>query len=405
MFSQLASRDFYLASLVALFSAAAASHLPADILVLESGGQIEGEWVNRDEQPLTKYEVRRGGVTMTVPVGLVREAIRQAPAELEYARRAPAAADTVEGQWELAEWCRKNALARQREVHLRRVVELNPNHQQARHALGFQFLKGEWITRSDARRNEGYELYRGKWRLPQEIEILETRARTELAEKEWLTRLRRWRRDLDDRERGRSAYESLSAIDDPIAVRPIGEVFARERVRSVKSLYADILARIKTKEAIDVLVERTLGDADEEVFYYCVAQLANLKVPHIADPFVAALKDNDNRKVSRAAAALAQLADKSVISPLIEALVTRHTRIIDTGEYTSTAFGQAVTAMQKGNGRELQVFHVHNQPVLDALSKLTGADFGFDKRAWRYWYAQEKIALESSTPTLDARRN
>ena len=38
----------------------------------------------------------------------------------------------------------------------------------------------------------------------------------------------------------------------------------------------------------------------------------------------------------------------------------------------------------------MNVYHVHNQPVLDALSKLTSADFGFDKKAWRIWYAQEK---------------
>ncbi|HMC12236.1 MAG TPA: hypothetical protein VKH44_13135, partial [Pirellulaceae bacterium] len=119
-----------------------------DIFVLEAGGQLEGEWLNRNEQPLTKYEVRRGGITVTLPLSQVREAIRQSPGELEYAKRAPVAADTVDGQWELAEWCRKNNLMRQREVHLRRVVELNPNHQQARFALGYQFQQGQWITRS-----------------------------------------------------------------------------------------------------------------------------------------------------------------------------------------------------------------------------------------------------------------
>src|SRR6185312_4276079 len=136
---------------VALLLAPAGS-LRADIFVLETGGRIEGQWLNQGEQPLTKYEVRRGGITLTLPLGQVREAIRQSPAELEYARRAPAVADTIEAQWELAEWCKKATLARQREVHLRRIVELNPNHQQARFALGYQFLKGQWISRSDARR-------------------------------------------------------------------------------------------------------------------------------------------------------------------------------------------------------------------------------------------------------------
>ena len=377
----------------------------ADTFVLESGGQIEGQWLNRDEQPLTKYVVRQGGVTFTLPLAQVREAIRQTPAELEYARRAPATADTVEAQWELAEWCKKNVLARQREVHLRRIIELNPNHQQARFALGYQFQKGEWITRSDARRQEGYEFYRGKWRTPQEIEILENHSRSELAEKEWLGRLKRWRRDLDDRDKSKLAQTSLLAIKDPIAVAPLGDVFARERVRSVKVLYADVLAGIGNTEAAKVLVERALADADEEVFYYCVGRLAKLAPPHVGDPFIAALKDKNNAKVNRAATALARLDDKSAISPLIDALVTTHSQVVDHGENTTAAFGTSGAAMQKGDGLELQVYHVHNQPVLDALSKLTGADFGFNKQAWRYWHAQEKVAQEAGKPVADTRRD
>src|SRR5207248_3291145 len=105
--------------------------------------------------PLTKYAVLHSGVTLTLPASIVRETIRQSPAELEYSKLGPTAADTVDGQWELAEWCRKNSLARQREIHLRRVVELYPNHQQARFALGYQYQQGQWVTRSDARRQEG----------------------------------------------------------------------------------------------------------------------------------------------------------------------------------------------------------------------------------------------------------
>jgi hypothetical protein len=376
----------------------------ADIFLLESGGQIEGEWLNSHEQPLTKYAIRRGDVKLALSLDQVREAIRQSPDELEYQRRAAMAPDTTEAQWELAEWCRKKTLARQRELHLQRIVELDPNHQQARFALGYQFLKGEWVLRSDARRQAGYEFYRGKWRTPQDIEILEGRSRSELAEKEWLSRLRRWRRDLDDRDKHRMALQSLSSIKDPVAVRPIGEYFAKERVRGVKTLYADVLATINTREAIGVLVQRALEDNDEEVFFYCVDKLAQLKPPHVGDAFVAALKDNDNAKVNRAATALARLQDRSAITPLIEALVTTHTKVVDTGEYTTAGFGNGTTALQKGDGRQTLVFHVYNQPALDALSKLTGADFGFEKQAWTTWYAQEKIAQEAGQPAVNVRR-
>lgn len=400
-------RGLYLAPVFLFLVAITSGVGQGDIFVLEAGGQIEGEWLNRNEEPRTKYELRRGGVTVTLLMAQVRETIRQSSAELEHARRAPLAADTVDGQWELAEWCRKNSLKSLREVHLRRIVELNPNHQQARFALGYHFEKGRWITRSDARRQEGYEFYRGKWRTSQEIEILEKDARHELAEKEWLARLKRWRKELDERDKSKAAHASLVAIDDPVAVRPIGEFFSRERLRSVKALYADILARIKTSAAINILVERALADRDDEVFFDCVSRLAQLQTPHIADPFVAALKDSDNHKVNRAAAALARLQDKSAISPLIDALTTTHTRVLNPGpgaDATTTAFSSAGAVMKKGEGPEVQIVHVQNQPVLDALSKLTGTNFGFDERAWRYWHAQEKIAREASQPLVDARR-
>jgi hypothetical protein len=377
----------------------------ADIFILESGGQIQGEWLNRDEQPRIKYVIRCGTATINLPSEQVREAIRQSPAEAEYARRAPAIADTVEAQWELAEWCRKSALTKQREAHLRRIIELDPNHQQARFALGYQFLKGEWVSRSDARRNEGYEFYHGKWRTPQEIEILEGRSRGELAEKEWLGRLKKWRRDLDDHDRSKMAFTSIASIDDPIAVGPIGQYFARERVRNVKYLYADVLTKIKTVEAVNVLVGQALADDDEEVFYYCVKKLAEAKPPRVSDQFVGALKDNSNRKVLRAAIALGQLQDKTAISPLIEALITTHTQVVDTGEFTTAGFGTGGAALAKGDGLTMNVTHAHNQPVLDALSKITGADFGFDKRAWRIWYAQEKIAKDAAQPSINARRD
>jgi hypothetical protein len=401
-------RPWLVALAASVVGAMVAEPLAADIFILESGGRIEGEWLNRQEQPLTKYSVRQAGVLLDLPAASVREAIRQSPAEMEYARLAPAAADTVEGQWELAEWCRNNSLARHREIHLRRIIELNPDHQQARLALGYQFLQGQWTTRSDARRKEGYEFYKGRWRTAQEIQILEGRAKHDQAETDWLLRLKKLRRELDDPEKSRLAYKSLTEINDPAAVRPLGEYFARERVRSVKQLYAEILARMKSVDAVRILVDRALSDPDEEIFYACISKIVQTQTPHVADAFIAALKDNENIKVNRAAAALARLQDKSAVSPLIDALRTTHTRLLDPGrgaDATTTAFTSAGTMMKKGEGPEVQISHVQNQPVLDALTKLTGVDFGFDQRAWRYWHAQEKIAKEAAQQSSDIRRN
>jgi hypothetical protein len=387
--------------------------LPAargDIFRLEQGGQIEGQWLNQGEQPLVAYRVRTSaGITVTLPLAEVKEAVRQSGAEQEYVKRAPQSADTVDGQWDLAEWCRKNGLARERAIHLRRIIELAPNHKDARYALGYQFLNGEWITRDDAYRNAGYEFYRGKWRTPQEIEILEARGRTDVAEKDWLLKIRRWRHDLDT-DKAKLAYDLLVAIKDPVAVRPLADCFGRERASRVKMLYADILAQIHTSEAVGVLADRALADADEEIFYYCVGKLTELKPPHVSDIFIAALKDKSNARVNRGATALARLRDKTAISPLVDALITTHTQVVagapgTSADSTTATFGSDGSFMKKGEGPTALVMHVHNQPVLDALTKLSGEDFGFDQRAWRYWHAQEKIAQEAKQAVGNLRGN
>ncbi len=379
----------------------------SDTLVLESGGHVEGQWLNQDEVSPASIQWKQRGVTIVIAGNLVREAVRETPAEAQYAQRAPLVPATAAGQWELAEWCRSNGLASQREAHLRRVIELEPEHMRARQALGYRFLNGQWITLSDARRNEGYELYRGKWRTPQEIEILESRSRNELAEKEWLGRLKKWRRDLDDPHKQKLALDSLRDIRDPVAIGPLSQFFVSERVRQVKVLYTDILVQFDTPRAVRVLVDRALNDPDEELFHYVVGTLAEHQPPHAADAFVQALADANNVKVNRGATALARLHERSAVSPLIDALITTHSQVVRQGlgaEATTSAFGSDGSFMKKGDGPALEVYHIQNQPVLDALSKLTGANFGFDKKAWRTWYAQDKIAREAAQPLLDARR-
>jgi hypothetical protein len=373
----------------------------ADIFHLEQGGQVEGEWLNHAEQPLIKYLIRTSaGLTLSLPLAHVREAIRQSPVQREYHQRAPATDNTPAAQWNLAEWCRQNNLTRERLAHLRRVIELDPNHRQARALLGYQFQNGEWITKADAHRRDGYEFYRGKWRPPQEIEILESRGRQELAEKEWLAKLRRWRADLNT-DKAQTAYEQLAAINDPIAVRPLADYFARERTARVKMLYADILERIRTPEALAVLVERGLADLDEEIFYYCLEKIALLNPPRISQTYIPALRDANNIRVNRAATALARLRDPSAVAPLIDALITTHTQVLPgrpgtNSDSTTAAFSpDGGTFMKKSEGPTAVIMHAHNQPVLDALNKLTAVDFGFDQRAWRYWHSQEKVAREA----------
>ncbi|MEX2174755.1 MAG: hypothetical protein WD872_10360 [Pirellulaceae bacterium] len=381
----------------------------ADVFHLVSGGRIEGEWLNRDQQQPHEYLVRtRTGVKASLPIAQVRAVVRQSPAALEYLARRPQLPDTLAGHWQLAEWCRERHLGDERQVHLRRVLEFDANHPQARRALGYHFLGGQWTTRADFRRGEGHEFYKGKWRTPQEIELLEAQSRLELAQQDWLSKLRRYRRDLDTPDRAKAGYEALVEIKDPIAVRPLGAMLLSEPSRRVKMLYADALANIDSAEAVGVLVDRVLNDADEEILYYCLDRLLELDQPHLADPFVVALGDASNARVNRAALALSRIRDAQTISPLIDGLITTHSRMFGksgSGGYSmTTTLGGDGSAVKQNAGPRIVVSRVRNQHVLDALTKLTGVNFGYDQRAWRYWHAQEKIAREAGQSPGNTRR-
>jgi hypothetical protein len=371
----------------------------ADTFLLESGGQVEGEWINAGEQPVTKYLVRtKAGLTVSLQPTQVREHLRPLPAEAEYERIAPTFRDNVEEQWKLSQWCGQHGLDAQRRRHLERIVELDSNHRQARALLGYAFINGQWVTKEGHKRQEGYELYRGRWRRPQEIELLERKSKRELLEKEWLARLQRWRKMLDT-DKAHLATKSIRAIDDPLAVRPLSDMFRRERVRAVKTLYTDVLARLNTRESVAFLIQASLNDADVEVFYYCLNKLVALQVPRLADEYIDALRDVNNERVNRAAAALAQIGDRAAVSPLIDALVTVHQRVLPgrpgmSPDATAATFGSDGSAtFSKNEGPQVQIVRVQNQQVLEALRKLSGeAGFGYDQERWRYWYNQEKQA-------------
>ncbi len=387
-----------------------------DVLVLRQGGRLRGTWLNRQEPQPKQYTIRtEEGCLLKVDAAEVRLTLTQEPTVAEYERRRERCPDTVDGHWQLAEWCREQDLKEQREMHLQRILSLDPDHARARHALGYSQLGGRWVTREGIQRRRGYEFYAGRWRLPQEIELLEASQGTEQAEKRWLAQLVRWREMLNSGAAG-DAYRGFAAIQDPLAVRGLAVLLKQESYRQVKLLYIDALERIGSPPAISALVDATLQDPDEEIFHDCLEKILRLRPPHVEKRYVEALKDENNVRLNRAAYALGRLQDTSVLSPLINALVTTHYIVLPktSDAYTATfskndgggaAGGSPFGGTGFSAGGETRVIPrtVNNQEVLTALIRLSGgANFGFDKQAWRYWLDSQ---YRQSAPVVDARRD
>jgi len=387
-----------------LLLSAALPPASAEVLVLTGGGRVTGQWLNRDESPRKQYVIKvDDGSKVTVAADQVRQVLRPRSDEAEYERIRPTYPDTADAQWELAQWCRSHSLKAQRETHLRRVIELDPNHADAHRALGYSQVDGKWVTRDEVMIQRGYQRYKGQWKLPQEIDLLKSKEELTSGQQEWFQKLKRWRGWLGS-DRHEQACSQIRSINDPVAGKALTMALRDETNPAYRMLYIDALAKIDNPDAAKALAITSIYDPVEEIRLTCLDRLETKKRPDIVSYYVGKLKDKDNRIVNLAGLALGRLKDPSSIGPLIDALVTTHKfKIVKAGgdNATSASFGSGGTGLSAGGGPKIIRQNIPNQTVLDALVAITSQNFNFDKPAWKYWLAAQKKAPD----TLDARRD
>jgi hypothetical protein len=390
---------------VGMVLGAAAVPVRAEVFVLSTGGRVEGDLLNPDEVPRRSYEILAGsGARITLDARQVAEVLHVRPEVQEYERIRPNYPDTIAAQWALAEWCRERSLLDQRDVHLERIIELDPDHVEARRALGYGQIGGQWMRQDEVMAQRGYVRYQGRWRTQQEIDLLEERRARELVEKEWYQKLKRWRGWLGT-DRDLQARQHIAAIDDPHAVPALAAGLKQDTFVPARLLYIERLGRIGSTAAGLALAESAIDDAIDEVRLSCLDQLQKRKCPEAVAYFVGKLKSKDNRVVNRAGLALGRMGDSSAVAPLIDALVTTHRYRIVTGNpgSISTTFptgGTGGGGLAMGGGPTIVTRQLTNQAVLDALVALSGTNFNYNQQAWRAWYASQRRPAR-----IDARRD
>jgi hypothetical protein len=368
-----------------------------EIFELDNGGQIEGEILNPKESPRKKYIIKTtAGVEMTLEKAQVKKVIHRSDDEIEYEKVRATFPDTVEGQWDLAEWCRERNLTRLRAKHLERIIELDPDHEKARQALHYRKVDGEWKTRKQEMESMGYVSYKGKWRTSQEVAIIDRLRKTDLAVKEWKGQLKRWRGWLGT-EREPEAIEQIDAINDPFAVPALVFALEQDKFDEHRKRYIRALARTDSPQAWRTLCVLAVDDESEDIRLTCLEQLEAHPSEPFVDYFISRLNDGVNLKVNFAADGLARMNSPAAIVPLIEHVVTKHKYTVSAGNpfgmggsLVKGPHGMGGAGLNMGNQTQVVVQEQNNQKVLDALAKQTGVNYGFDKLAWRRWYAEQK---------------
>jgi hypothetical protein len=383
----------------------------AEVFVLRGGGRVVGQWINRDETPRRQYVVQvADGAKLAFDAAQVEKVLRPRDDETEYERIRPTYADTAAAQWELAQWCIEHRLTAQREVHARRVIELDPEHDEARHALGYSRVDGQWATRDEVMIARGYQRYKNKWMLPQEIELLENKQKSDSAQQKWCQDVKRWRGWLGG-DRDQQARDNIRSINDPLAVKALAIGLGEDSDPRARILLVETLGKINTFEAAMALAKASILDGVEELRLTCLDHLQTQKRPEVVAYFVGKLneKKNNNETINLAGIALGRMKDPSAIGPLIDSLVTAHKyKIVKPGgegamssTFSKGPGGLGSTGLSAGGGPKYVIQPVSNQAVLDALIALTRQNFGFDKQVWKRWYAAQRKPAE----VLDARRD
>lgn len=379
--------------------------------LLASGGVVEGELLNPQQQPRTQYLIQTGAGR----IALAREQVDRVVTVSEdlqwYRQSLPAVPDTVEGHWSIAEQCRERNLDAQRKHHLNQILRLDPEHKEARYGLGFSRVDDRWIQTDQWMQQQGYIRYQGSWRIAQDVALEKAAEQVEKSAKDWRKKIKAWRTwILKSRGRELEAMAAIKAIQDPAASAGLVEILNNETdPRALRLLCIDVLGRLRSSLAGRAFIERAMSDRDASIRDACLDQLSHFGTLQASRAFQTFLRSPDNTKVSRAAACLGLLGSAEATLPLINALVTEHKFMVQSAGGTPGQLNLGFGSGGGGGGNSFgvggrpKIFkqNLSNEAVLNALVALwPGINFGYDEEAWRAWYADQQ------TPdTLNLRRS
>ena len=246
--------------------------------------------------------------------------------------------------------------------------------------------------------------YRGAWRTPQEVELIERNESAATAAKQWNTKLARLRQRLDQPAAADRAAEEIREISDPLAVAAVAAALASEPVFALRRAYVEALSHIRTPDAVATLIGTARDHPDRETRFAAVDRLLVIGPHQAVSPLVAGLTSADNTQVNRSAEALGRLGLPEAIGPLIAALETKHMTVSGAGQpagSTSATFTPAGGGLALGGGPKPTLVAVRNDRVLEALVALTGQNFEWEAAAWRAWLTNERAL----PPEFDPRRS
>lgn len=394
---------------------AAAVTAAADVFHLDRDRTIEGRLLGEEAG---YYRIRTLEGVISLPIASVREVERGPSVIDEYDQRLAALnADSADEQAALGLWCREQGMAGDSRRHIERAIAINPQHAEARRALGYVRVAGLWIDgRTPASRREIN---------PPDPATEEARLERAVR-REWAKRIGGIRRGLLESRDGENVArgrQRILEIRDPLAIPALADVLSRGTVEA-RLVMVDALASFPDDEATLNLGITGLVDPDEQVRRAALAALKPRDDPRVAVQYIRALRVRSDVLIKRAALALGELRALGAVPDLIELLTEVAVREVEVPvreyfeiwprDYYRGIDGGPVQGIQVGDYRPISVYIYADQTlnvwdvrqvrilrteVREALVKITAQDFGFEQDRWRQWLYEQQLQSPAAGPS------
>lgn len=389
--------------------------LQADTVELSGGGHLDGEVQQRGTAVIVALDDE---IQVAVPSSRVRRVVKSEQLA-KYRQLVIAAGEDAEKHYQLAIWCIKNSnvpgnAQQYKRYHMRRAVDLDPDHTKARAALGFTRDEGKWILTSELMRKRGMITRGGSWELPETLALEDFRDSSDVSSKKWIREVKRLvtviSRSGTSRKNSEKAAEALAtlrAIEDPQAAGAIADQLLESgennaQSREMRSEWIELLGRFKNMTAVQALVQVGVEDSDPDIREKALAKLQEFGASSAVATYLQMLKSNDNQTVNRAAQALSWFPDPELALTYVEALVTTHKQQLAPGPGMSVGFGDNGGGGLSTGGKPKVIVEKRTNPGVLSLLKVIepDVDFGYDEQAWLNYFARTR-----STFSGDLRRD